>query len=250
MYFKKMALCVLMLLVNTSMSAKFKEKEPHENCGYRLYFTNVTWYTASKICEKKGEMLVLPDSEFQLYEYIFSHLIDELLGATLNVEISNLGIWVGAFLRTHSNESMDYRCKSLYMYPRSIQDQSQPRDDILCMFYHYSTGKFKTDSCDNKKSFLCKKQTNGKTPDCMMTSNRNVINNSGNYVLCQRNENEKGQTIPYFAIYENDTYFTKHSFQPRENCENNQKPYIESPVLRHVSKYFSLFFRENLTKLP
>lgn len=75
---------------------------------------------------------------------------------------SYLGIWVGAFLRTHSNESMDYHCKSLYMYPRSILlDQSQPREDVLCLFYHYSTGKFKTDSCDNKKSFLCKKQTNG-----------------------------------------------------------------------------------------
>lgn len=79
----------------------------------------------------------------------------------------------------------------------------------------------------------------------MMTSNRSAINNGGNYVLCERTSS-RDKNIPYFAAFEKGTLFAKHSFMPREICENLQKPYIESPVIRHVSKYFTLLFSENI----
>lgn len=51
-------------------------------CGYRLYFTNATWYTAFKICEEEKKMLILPDSDSNTFEAIFSHLIKKPLEAT------------------------------------------------------------------------------------------------------------------------------------------------------------------------
>lgn len=75
----------------------------------------------------------------------------------------------------------------------------------------------------------------------MMTSNRSEISNDGNHVLCQRIESQD-PSIPYFAIFENDTFFAKHSFQPRKNCTS----YIKDPVIRHVSKYFTIIFSENI----
>lgn len=74
-----------------------------------------------------------------------------------------------------------------------------------------------------------------------MTSKRSEISNDGNHVLCQRTES-RDSSIPYFAIFENDTFFAKHSFQPRETC----KGYIKDPVIRHVSKYFTIIFSENI----
>lgn len=75
----------------------------------------------------------------------------------------------------------------------------------------------------------------------MMTSNRSEISNDGNHVLCQRSETQD-PSIPYFAIFENDTFFAKYSFQPRKNCTS----YIKDPVIRHVSKYFTIIFSENI----
>lgn len=75
----------------------------------------------------------------------------------------------------------------------------------------------------------------------MMTSKRSEISNDGNHVLCQRTES-RDSSIPYFAIFENDTFFAKHSFQPREICSS----YIKDPVIRHVSKYFTIILSENI----
>lgn len=52
--------------------------EPDVMCGYRLYFTNVTWHTAYKICEAEKKMLVQLDSDLHTFEVIFSHLITKL----------------------------------------------------------------------------------------------------------------------------------------------------------------------------
>lgn len=75
----------------------------------------------------------------------------------------------------------------------------------------------------------------------MMTSNRSEISNDGNHVLCERSTSEE-PSVSYFAIFKNDTFFAKHSFQPREICSS----YIKDPVIRHVSKYFTIILSENI----
>lgn len=74
-----------------------------------------------------------------------------------------------------------------------------------------------------------------------MTSKRSEISNDGNHVLCLRIASRESR-IPYFAIFENDTFSAKYSFKPRENCT----VYIKDPVIRHVSKYFTIIFSENI----
>lgn len=73
----------------------------------------------------------------------------------------NVEVWIGAFLHTSTNESMDSRCKPLNI--DLVPDKSQKRDDILCIYFDLSTTKFHAERCDNnKKSFLCYNFKNGK----------------------------------------------------------------------------------------
>ncbi|XP_034334724.2 uncharacterized protein [Magallana gigas] len=230
-----MAFCVLTLIVNLSIILTFQGEEPDVMCGYRLYFTNVTWYTAYNICEEEKKMLVQLDSDLHTFEAIFSHLITKLFErATTLINGSNLGIWLGTFQRTSSNEIMDYHCKPLYMDP--FLGQLQPREDILCIFYNFFTGKFQAENCDKQKSFLCKSYKDEKT-DCMMTSNRSLIYNDGNHVLCFSSESNTQST--YFAAFQNETFFATYRYKPRENC-SLEKFYPGIPEINHTSTFWYL----------
>lgn len=51
--------------------------EPKVSCGHRLYFSNVNWYTANKICEEENKGLVLPDSDIFNFKTVLELLITE-----------------------------------------------------------------------------------------------------------------------------------------------------------------------------
>lgn len=73
----------------------------------------------------------------------------------------NVEVWIGAFLHTSTNESMNSLCKPLNI--DLVPDKSQKRDDILCIYFDLSTTKFHAERCDNNnKSFFCYNFKNGK----------------------------------------------------------------------------------------
>lgn len=73
----------------------------------------------------------------------------------------NVEVWIGAFLHTSTNESMNSLCKPLNI--DLVPDKSQKRDDILCIYFDLSTTKFQAERCDNNnKSFFCYNFKNGK----------------------------------------------------------------------------------------
>lgn len=73
----------------------------------------------------------------------------------------NVEVWIGAFLHTSTNESMNSLCKPLNI--DLVPDKSQKRDDILCIYFDLSTTKFHAERCDNNnKSFFCYNVKNGK----------------------------------------------------------------------------------------
>lgn len=47
------------------------------SCGHRLYFSNVNWYTAYKICEEENKVLALPDSDIFNFKFTLELLIKE-----------------------------------------------------------------------------------------------------------------------------------------------------------------------------
>lgn len=66
----------------------------------------------------------------------------------------NFRVWIGAFMRISSNESMDSRCK-LINVDLHLDEQSQPQEDVLCLSFKYSTTEIHAESCDNIRSFVC-----------------------------------------------------------------------------------------------
>lgn len=73
----------------------------------------------------------------------------------------NVEVWIGAFLHTSTNESMNSLCKPLNI--DLVPHKSQKRDDILCIYFDLSTTKFHAERCDNNnKSFFCYNFKNGK----------------------------------------------------------------------------------------
>lgn len=73
----------------------------------------------------------------------------------------NVEVWIGAFLHTSTNESMNSLCKPFNI--DLVPDKSQKRDDILCIYFDLSTTKFHAERCDNNnKSFFCYNFKNGK----------------------------------------------------------------------------------------
>ncbi|XP_052712137.1 uncharacterized protein LOC128186374 isoform X2 [Crassostrea angulata] len=232
MYFKMMKLCLLMLVVNMSISVKFEEEDPNVSCGHRLYFSNVNWYTAYKICEQENKVLVLPESDIFTFKSALEHLIKERLDAGFFHYYSwnkpNVEVWIGAFLNTSTNESMDSRCKPFDI--DLVPDKSQKRDDILCIYFDLSTTKFHAERCDNnKKSFFCYNFKNEKTK-CMMTSNRNILHNGGNYGLCRDAEYGKGNS--YFTILPNDTKDYVYKFNL--SC-SSFTPFIGNKGINHTN---------------
>lgn len=219
-----------MLVANMSISQKFKEEDPNVSCGHRLYFSNVNWYTAYKICEEENKTLALPESDIFTFKSTLEHLIKDRLDAGFtNYRMSkkpNVEVWIGAFLHTSTNESMNSLCKPLNI--DLVPDKSQKRDDILCIYFDLSTTKFQAERCNNNnKSFFCYNFKNEKTK-CMMTSNRNILHNGGNYVLCS--DGKYAISNQYFAINSSD-YIYKFTLRCLE------QPFPENKDIYHTSKF-------------
>lgn len=226
MDFKKMTLCVLMMQVNTAMSLRYEG--PSVDCGHRLYFTNVTWYTAYKLCEEENRVLMIPDSDMFNFKYFLRRTI-ETRGSVLRENIGpNFRVWIGAFMRISSNESMDSRCKPLNV-DLHLDEQSQPQEDVLCLSFKYSTTEIHAESCDNDRSFVCYNPRLEKT-NCTMTSNRTIINDSDEYVLCH-----DGGRPDWFALLNNNESYRYSRFKYK-NC----KWYPNVTEIRHISTFVYL----------
>nr|XP_034331977.1 uncharacterized protein LOC117691048 isoform X2 [Crassostrea gigas] len=219
MDFKKMTLCVLMMQVNTEMSVRYEG--PSVDCGHRLYFTNVTWYTAYKLCEEENRVLMIPDSDMFNLKYFLRRTI-ETRRSFLRENIGpNFRVWIGAFMRISSNESMDSRCK-LINVDLHLDEQSQPQEDVLCLSFKYSTTEIHAESCDNIRSFVCYNPRLEKT-NCTMTSNRTIINDSDEYVLC---EDGTFVYLPHPPIYNLDKQLSKWCPELQEKIETRKKNLI------------------------
>nr|XP_034334725.1 uncharacterized protein LOC117691914 [Crassostrea gigas] len=229
MDYKIMTLCVQMMLVNTTIFAQYKEEDPSVDCGHRLYFTNATWYTAYKLCEEENKELMILDSDILNFKSYFSLTIATRLLSLYEYDSSNLRVWVGAFLRISTNERMDSRCKPLNV-DLKLDDQSQRKEDVFCLSYNYSSTEFHAESCDNKRSFVCNNPKNEKT-NCMVTSNRTVINDSDSYVLCWQGKYEDFLESKFFAIILDNNGFVRYGFKSTErSCS---KLYPKSNKIRH-----------------
>lgn len=55
--------------------------DPNVSCGHRLYFSNVNWYTAYKICEDENKALALPESDIFTFKSTLERLIKDRLDA-------------------------------------------------------------------------------------------------------------------------------------------------------------------------
>lgn len=75
---------------------------------------------------------------------------------------SNPGVWIGAFMRTSTNEIMNFRCHLLHHEVNLLL----PTEDILCLYYDFLEGKVLADTCISKKPFLCMNPKFGKKPIC------------------------------------------------------------------------------------
>lgn len=72
---------------------------------------------------------------------------------------SNPGFWIGAIMRTSTNESMNFRCKLLH----HRMNLSLPyTEDILCLYYDFSQGEVRADTCNSNKPFICMNPNFGK----------------------------------------------------------------------------------------
>lgn len=224
-----MTLCVLMMQVITTISGQFEG--PSVGCGHRLYFTNVTWYTAYKLCEEENRVLMIPDSDMFNFKLFFWQMIETRISFVSEYTSSNLRVWIGAFMRISSNESMDSRCKPINV-DLHLDEQSQPQEDVLCLSFKHSTKEIHAESCDNNRSFLCYNPGPDKT-NCMMTSNRTMINDSDTYVLCYDGHNPN-----FFAFLKNGSTIMKYRYKSAE--KNCPEPYPKFTEIRHKSTFVYL----------
>lgn len=91
--------------------------------------------------------------------------------------------------------------------------------------------------------FFFQKKTN-----CMVTSNRTVINDSDSYVLCWQGKYEDVLESKFFAIILDNNGFVRYGFKSTErSCS---KLYPKSNKIRHKSKYFRPYFKtQNISLL-
>lgn len=224
-----MTLCVLMMQVNSAMSVQYEG--PSVDCGLRLYFTNVTWYSAYKLCEEENMELLIPDSDMLTFKPVLRGRIATRLSSLTDNTGSNLRVWIGALLRISSNESMDSRCKPLNV-DLHLDEQSQPQEDVLCLSFKYSTTEIHAESCGNNRAFVCYNPRLEKETNCTMTSNSTMLNDSDPYVLC-----EDGVVPNFFASFKKDNTSMSYRFQAAENCSIL---YPEFTEIRHESTFVYL----------
>lgn len=67
-----------------------------------------------------------------------------------------------------------------------------------------------------------------------MTSNRTMLHNGGNYVLCKDGEYNNGK--PYFAILANGS--TDLIYKYKSSCSVDASPFPENKDIHHTSKFF------------
>lgn len=218
-----------------SICARFQEEDPNVSCGHRLYFSNVNWYTAYKICEDENKALALPESDIFTFKSTLERLIKDRLDAGFiddqKSKKPNVEVWIGAFLHTSTNESMNSLCKPLNI--DLVPDKSQKRDDILCIYFDLSTTKFHAERCDNNnKSFFCYNFKNEKT-NCTMTSNSNILHNESNYHLRWDAYYTDGKS--YFAILDNGSFVNIYKFT--SSSTSVAPPFPDNNNIYHTSKF-------------
>lgn len=78
--------------------------------------------------------------------------------------------------------------------------------------------------------------------NCMVTSNRTVINDSDSYVLCWQGKYEDVLESKFFAIMLDNNGFVRYGFKSTErSCS---KLYPKSNKIRHKSKYSRPYFKK------
>lgn len=78
--------------------------------------------------------------------------------------------------------------------------------------------------------------------NCMVTSNRTVINDSDSYVLCWQGKYEDVLESKFFAIMLDNNGFVMYGFKSTErSCS---KLYPKSNKIRHKSEYFRPYFKK------
>lgn len=86
-------------------------------------------------------------------------------------------------------------------------------------------------------SFFFSEKTN-----CMVTSNRTVINDSDSYVLCWQGKYKDDLESKFFAIMLDNNGFVRYGFKSTErSCS---KLYPKSNKIRHKSEYFRPYFKK------
>lgn len=78
--------------------------------------------------------------------------------------------------------------------------------------------------------------------NCMVTSNRTVINDSDSYVLCWQGKYEDVLESKFFAIMLDNNGFVRYGLKSTErSCS---KLYPKSNKIRHKSEYFRPYFKK------
>lgn len=173
------ALSVLLILCTFGQKAFSNLQESDPKCRYRVHYPKASWHTAYDVCSGENKTLAKISSqiELQLVELV---LVDvETLIKELDVKTDLQGVWIEGFRRSSNNESMQQNCQSLDPQFNIIMTYPA-EDDILCLYYNYTSKKFYADNCNAERAFLCESLTTD-LENCMMTNNiASVINDIPN----------------------------------------------------------------------
>ncbi|XP_062606115.1 uncharacterized protein LOC134267928 isoform X2 [Saccostrea cucullata] len=127
-------------------------KDP--KCRYRVQLPVASWHTAYDACAENNRTLVTITSltEMYLIDLVLQE-VDELFLTPL-IYSHSTGVWIKAFLRSSTNESMLENCKSLDpQLPVKISDAGP--SDMVCLYYNRTEQNFITDDCSQEKMFIC-----------------------------------------------------------------------------------------------
>nr|XP_034334727.1 uncharacterized protein LOC117691916 [Crassostrea gigas] len=173
-----MMVMLLLLVFNSHLSVGLQENEVM--CGHRLYFNNVSWYTAYETCNLNKKVLALPETDLSSLIILLDQILNKVF-KFVECGRSNPGFWIGAIMRTSTNESMNFRCKLLH---HRMNMSFSSAEDILCLYYDSSKRKVLADICNTSKPIICMNPI-FEVSNCTMISSVSTLKKSGQYKLCQ-----------------------------------------------------------------
>ncbi|XP_062581482.1 uncharacterized protein LOC134243264, partial [Saccostrea cucullata] len=144
--------------VFTTVSLKgYQLKDEDLKCRYRVHLPTASWHTAHAVCRNSAQELVrigsIADRDF-IHDVLGA--ADQMMAAG-PIKNNYSDVWIGAIMRSSSNESLHLNCKPFKLDVKKTDPR--PIDEIVCIYYNFTDGKFYPDSCTKNKTFVCENKS-------------------------------------------------------------------------------------------